>query len=42
MDRRNRTFVVIAIALVTATIASYGVYTAVQRIPVRQVEVPSV
>jgi pilus assembly protein CpaB len=42
MDRRNRTVVVIAIALVTATIASYGVYTAVQRIPVRQVEVPSV
>jgi pilus assembly protein CpaB len=42
MNRRNRTIVVIAIALVTATVASYGVYSAVQRIPVRQVEVPSV
>jgi pilus assembly protein CpaB len=42
MNRRNRTVVVIAIALVTATIASYGVYRAIQRIPVREVEVPSV
>jgi pilus assembly protein CpaB len=41
MNRRNRTIVVIAIALLTATVASYGVYSAVQRIPVRQVEVPT-
>lgn len=30
-----------AVALVTATAATYGVYRAVQRIPVRQVEVPT-
>lgn len=42
MNRRNRTIVVIAIALVTATIASFGVYRAIQRIPVREVEVASV
>jgi pilus assembly protein CpaB len=42
MNRRNRTIFVIAIALVTATIASFGVYRAIQRIPVREVEVPSV
>jgi pilus assembly protein CpaB len=41
MNRRNRTIIVIAIALLTATVASYGVYSAVQRIPVRQVEVPT-
>jgi pilus assembly protein CpaB len=42
MDRRTRTLVVLAIALVTATVASYGVYRAVQRIPYREVEVASV
>lgn len=42
MNRRNRTILVIAIALVTASVASYGVYRAVERIPVRQVEVASV
>lgn len=42
MNRRNRTIFVIAIALVAATVASYGVYSAVQRIPVREVEVASV
>lgn len=42
MDRRTRTLLVVVIALVTATIASFGVYRAVQRIPYRQVEVPSV
>jgi pilus assembly protein CpaB len=41
MDRRTRTLVVLAIALVTATAASYGVYRAVLRIPVREVEVPT-
>jgi pilus assembly protein CpaB len=39
MDRKTRTFVVIAISLVAATIASASVYRAVQRIPVRKVEV---
>lgn len=42
MDRRTRTLLVLVIALVTATLASYGVYRAVQRIPYRQVEVASV
>ena len=42
MKRSNRTLLVIAIALVTASIASYGVYRAVERIPVREVEVASV
>jgi pilus assembly protein CpaB len=42
MNRRNRTIAVIAIALVTATVASFGVYRAIQRIPVREVEVASV
>jgi pilus assembly protein CpaB len=42
MDRRTRTIGVVAIALLTATVASYGVYRAIQRIPVREVEVASV
>lgn len=42
MDRRTRTILVVAIALVTASAASYGVYRAVMRIPVREVEVASV
>jgi pilus assembly protein CpaB len=42
MNRRTRTMLVIAIALVTATVASLGVYRAIQRIPVREVEVASV
>jgi pilus assembly protein CpaB len=41
MDRRTRTVTVLAIALVAATAASYGVHRAVERIPVRQVEVPT-
>lgn len=39
MTRRIRTLVVIAVALVMATAASYAVYGAVTRIPVREVEV---
>ena len=39
MNRHRRTTFVLTIALVTATIASAGVYRAVSRIPVREVEV---
>lgn len=42
MHRRTRTILVVAIALVTASVASYGVYSAVQRIPVREIEVATV
>lgn len=42
MNRGTRTVFVIAIALVTASLASFGVYRAIQRIPVREVEVASV
>lgn len=41
MKRQHRTLVVMGIAIVTATIASLAVYRAVQRIPVREVEVAS-
>ncbi len=39
MDRRLRHLIVISVAVVTAMLASAGVYLAVQRIPVREVEV---
>lgn len=39
MNRRNRHIAVVAIAVVTAGLASFGVYRAVTRIPVREVEV---
>jgi pilus assembly protein CpaB len=39
MTRQTRTSVVLAVAVVTATIASAGVYRAVRSIPVREVEV---
>lgn len=39
MTRSTRTFVVVAIAVILAAVASIGVYRAVQRIPVREVEV---
>lgn len=42
MNRRTRTLLVVAIALVAATAASVGVYMAVKRIPVREVEVATV
>ena len=39
MTRQKRTLIVVAVALVAATVASYGVYAAIARIPVRTVEV---
>jgi pilus assembly protein CpaB len=39
MNRRTRTLVVVGIAIVLASLASLGVYRAVQRIPVREVEI---
>ena len=37
-----RTALVLVIALVMATVASYGLYLAVQQLPIREVEVNSV
>ena len=39
MDRRTRTLVVVGLAIVLASLASFGVYRAVQRIPVREVPI---
>jgi pilus assembly protein CpaB len=39
MNRNTRTLVVVAVAVVLAAVASFGVYRAVERIPVREVEV---
>src|SRR5262245_37099974 len=39
MTRSTRTFVVVGISIGLATIASFGVYRAVRRIPVREVPV---
>jgi pilus assembly protein CpaB len=39
MDRRNRHVVVMGIAVLTAALASFGVYLTLRRIPVREVEV---
>jgi pilus assembly protein CpaB len=41
MNRNNRTAIVLAIAVVVAALASFGVYRAIQQMPVRQVEVRS-
>jgi pilus assembly protein CpaB len=41
MKRHYRTLIVVFIAVVAAGLASYGVYRAVQKIPVREVEVAS-
>jgi pilus assembly protein CpaB len=41
MNRHYRTLIVVFIAVVVAGLASYGVYRAVQNIPVREVEVAS-
>jgi pilus assembly protein CpaB len=41
MNRTTRTFVVVAIAVVVAGIASFGVLQAIRRMPVREVEVRS-
>jgi pilus assembly protein CpaB len=39
MNRRNRTLIVVGLAVLLATLASFGVYRAIQQIPVREVEV---
>jgi pilus assembly protein CpaB len=39
MDRRQRHLIVIGVAVLTAALASSGVYLAIKRIPVREVEV---
>jgi pilus assembly protein CpaB len=41
MNRSTRTFVVVAIAVVVAGAASFGIYEAIRRMPVREVEVRS-
>jgi pilus assembly protein CpaB len=40
--KQQRTLIVMAVAVVAAGIAAYGVYTAIQGMPVREVEVASV
>lgn len=39
--KQQRTMIVLAVAVITAGLASYGAYQAIQRMPVRQVEVAS-
>src|SRR5437867_7458914 len=39
MDRRQRHVVVTGVAVLTAALASFGVYLTLKRIPVREVEV---
>jgi pilus assembly protein CpaB len=39
MDRRARTFLVLIIALATASVAAYSIYRLIERMPVRTVEV---
>jgi pilus assembly protein CpaB len=39
MNRRNRALVVVGLAVLLATLASYGVYRAVQQIPVQEVPI---
>src|SRR5258708_32336 len=41
MNRLTRTLVVLAVAVLTASLASYAVYRAIARIPVRTVEAPT-
>ena len=41
MNRQKRHLVVLVVAVVTATIASFGVYRAVDRMPVREVPWPT-
>ena len=42
MKKQHRTLIVMAVAIVTAALGSYGVYRAVMQMPVREVEVASV
>lgn len=39
MNRRNRTLAVVAMSVVMASVAAFGMYQVVQRIPVREIEV---
>lgn len=39
MNRRNRALIVVGLAVILASLASYGVYRAVQQIPVREVPI---
>src|SRR5262249_60333176 len=41
MDRTTRTLIVVGVAVLVAAIASFGVYRAIQQMPVREVEVRS-
>ncbi len=41
MNRQTRTLIVVAVAVVAATIASYGTYRALSRLPQRPVEMPT-
>ena len=41
MNRQYRTLIVMVVAVLTAGLASFGVYLAIQRMPVREVEVAS-
>ena len=41
MDRTTRTIIVVGIAVLVAAAASFGVYRAIQQMPVREVEVRS-
>jgi len=41
MNRQTRTFIVVAIAVVAATVASYGTYKALSQVPQRPVEMPT-
>jgi pilus assembly protein CpaB len=42
MNRRNRALLVVGLALVMATLASYSVYRAIQKMPVREVQVATI
>jgi pilus assembly protein CpaB len=42
MNRTTRTMIVVAVAVLVAAIASLGAYTAIKRMPVREVEVHSI
>ena len=40
--KQHRTLIVMAVAVATAGIAAFGVYQAIQRMPVRKVEMETV
>ena len=41
MNRQTRTFIVVAVAVVAAAVASYGTFRALSRVPERPVEMPT-